>query len=81
MSEPCESTLFSYYVNVDGRGFGCSFSEGIPEYKGIDVVNCNDFIEDVWMHPETVAFRNKCIANKDKNNCRMCHIYNLGLDN
>jgi radical SAM protein with 4Fe4S-binding SPASM domain len=77
MSEPCESTLFSYYINVDGRGFPCSFSEGTPEYAGVDVAGCKNFIKDVWNAPETKRFRSAVMNNKDCNGCRMCPIYDL----
>jgi len=78
MSEPCESTLFSYYINVDGIGFPCSFSEE-EEYKGVDVVGCEDFIRDVWNAEETKKFRTRVMGNKDCNGCRMCPVYDLEL--
>mgnify|MGYP000439193913 CR=1 FL=1 len=78
MAESCESTLFSYYINVDGVGFPCSFSENTPDYKGIDVIECEDFVRDVWYGEETEKFRSRVINNKDRNECRMCPIYNLG---
>jgi len=47
MAEPCESMLFSQYVNVKGMAYPCSFMEdaGIP---GFDVVNCKSFIDGFW---------------------------------
>jgi len=82
MSEPCESALFSGYISVDAMFYPCSFAEGVGEwYEGIDVINSNDFVKDVWNNPKTETFRNTCIASKDKNGCRQCTIYNLGLDN
>jgi MoaA/NifB/PqqE/SkfB family radical SAM enzyme len=45
-ADPCESGLFSYYVNEDGFGFPCSFNEK-EEYK-FDILNCKDFIEEWW---------------------------------
>jgi len=78
MSEPCESTLFSYYINVDGVGFPCSFSEGTPEYRGVDVIGCDDFLRDVWNSEESIKFRTRVMSNKDHNGCRMCPVYNLG---
>jgi radical SAM protein with 4Fe4S-binding SPASM domain len=80
MSEPCESTLFSYYINADGIGFPCSFSEGTPEYGGVDVVGCDDFLRDVWNAEETKKFRTRVMNNKDCNGCRMCPVYNLKLN-
>jgi len=49
MSEPCESTLFSGYISVDAMFYPCSFAEGVGEWcEGIDVINSNDFVKDVW---------------------------------
>ena len=67
MVEGCESTRMSSYINVEGVFFPCSFMEGeIVENggdwrEGIDVVNCNDFVKDVWMNEKTKLFREKCI--------------------
>ena len=73
--EPCESTLFSIYINVDGIAFPCSFSEGVCE--GVSVLD-NSF-NDVWMSKPFMKFRKEVIANKDENGCRMCPLYNLGV--
>lgn len=78
--EPCESTLFSSYISVSGSFFPCSFAEKTPGWEeGIDVVNCNDFNQDVWFNPRVVEFRDKLIANKDENRCRTCQLYDLCL--
>ena len=71
MIEPCESTCFSYYINVDGIGFPCSFVEGVEGYNGVNILNTNYFLE-VWNHEETWKFRNALL-----NNHRSCPIYNL----
>jgi len=73
--DPCESTLFSYYINVEGRGSPCSFNERPGD--GIDLTKVTDFLKDVWNHPETVRFRQRLTANKDANGCRMCPTYRL----
>ena len=39
-----------------------------------------DFIKDVWNHPETVEFRRKSICSKDINGCRNCILYKLGAE-
>ena len=78
MAESCESTLFSYYINVDGIGYPCSFTEDHKDWKGIDVLNCTDFIDEVWNNRETQWFRAGCIASKDHNECRKCIAYKLG---
>lgn len=77
MVESCESTLFSYYINVDGIGFPCSFAEG-EGFKGIDLKSIKNF-KEVWYHPETFNFRLKLINGKDCNNCRQCPIFNLEI--
>jgi len=73
MAEPCESGLFSIYINVHGYFYPCSFSEDIGEWKtGIDVVNCNNFLEDIWFNPRVTEWRAKLL-----NNNRSCPIYNV----
>jgi len=48
VAEPCESGLFSSYINCHGEFFVCSFSEGEKEWKdGINVLDCGSFLEDV----------------------------------
>ena len=68
--DKCESGRMSYYINVDGFGFPCSFSEGI--WKPVDILHCNDFIEDVWNNPITQNFREMSLSN----NCN-CICYNV----
>jgi MoaA/NifB/PqqE/SkfB family radical SAM enzyme len=68
--EPCESTLFSYYINVDGLGYPCSFNE-TPD-NGVDTVNCNDFLNDVWNAPETAKFRQ--LLHMCKRSCPTYHL-------
>ena len=79
MVEPCESTLFSYYINAEGIGYPCSFAEGLPQFKGIDILKSQDFIEDVWNNDETIQFRQQLISNKDCLDCRNCQIYKLEM--
>lgn len=68
MVEPCESTKFSLYISTEGKFFPCSFVEGETvenggDWKdGLDVVNCNNFIKDIWMNEKTKLFREKCIG-------------------
>lgn len=56
-AEPCESASHSLYSNVEGKFFPCSFAEDVT--KGLDLVNCQDFMKDIWMHPSTVKERKK----------------------
>jgi len=77
LAEPCESTVFSYYINVDGIGFPCSFTENTSEYKGVNILKCENFINDVWNHEETKKFREGCIKSVSRLNCRKCQAFNL----
>ncbi len=75
--ESCESSLFSGYINVEGRYFHCSFIEGVKEWKGIDVLNCNDFLADVWNADETLKLRSLLTNQKHElsSSIRLCPIY------
>jgi len=78
-SEPCESTAFSSYINCDGKFLPCSFSEDGEFGEGIDVVNCDDFLKDVWNHPKTKTFRKKLLATVSQNKleCRECPLFEV----
>lgn len=83
VGEPCESSCFSSYINAYGEFFPCSFSEGQGEWlEGLDVINCNDFIKDIWLHEKTKKFRNtllnsskSCVSCASQKYCRSCPIY------
>jgi MoaA/NifB/PqqE/SkfB family radical SAM enzyme len=63
MAEPCESTCFSLYIDVDGKVFPCSFCEGENEWtEGIDVISFSNFVKEVWNCPKLTSFRNNLIA-------------------
>lgn len=83
---PCESTLESLFVDVNGMAFPCSFT---PDYgcsnnllgdiKGINLKYCNNFLEDVWYHPIINNFRN-VLLNTERSNelgCRTCPLYKI----
>lgn len=73
LAEPCESACFSIYINVRGEMYPCSFGEGAEGWEtGIDVVNCGDFLKEVWYNPRVEEWRNKNIAN-----CRNCIFYEI----
>lgn len=65
--EPCESTRFSLYINVKGEFYPCSFLEKIDVEnggqwsEGINVLEADNFVKDVWNNEKTKMFRNKCI--------------------
>lgn len=77
MAESCESFgLFSSYINVFGSYFPCSFAEGEGDWKeGISVVDCNDFIKDIWYHPKVVKYRKRSLTNCYQSGCRKCLIF------
>ena len=80
LAEACESTLFSAYVNVTGKFFPCSFTENEREWhEGIDVMHCQNFLQDVWNFPTTRAFREKLFVTAAKNldKCRECPVFVL----
>jgi radical SAM protein with 4Fe4S-binding SPASM domain len=83
LSEDCESTLFSAYINEQGKFYPCSFTEKWIEggwLNGIDVLSANDFIEDVWNHPKTRSFRDRLTNNTTTINnikCRNCPAYTI----
>lgn len=67
--EPCESTLFSQYIDVNGKFYPCSFCEEIEGWKdGILITKDTDMLKDVWYNDKVVEFRNKLT-----NNCNNCH--------
>jgi len=84
LSEDCESTCFSSYINERGDFYPCSFTEGWGEGgwdEGISVLSADNFIDDVWNNPKTVKFRSDLIGNKDDNGCRNCPAYAVcGID-
>ena len=71
--EPCESSCFSSYINHKGKFYACSFCEGEGMWKnGINVLNCDDFEQDVWNGEQTKTFRKILLDNK-----RKCPMYKL----
>ena len=78
MSESCESTAFSLFINAEGKFFPCSFMDGKDEWQdGIDIATVDDFVKDVWMNPRVKAFREKLMANVDKYDNRICPCYEV----
>jgi len=67
---PCESTLESSYINVEGDFFPCSFTEGEKGWEtGISVIEAEKF-SDVWYNDRVVEFRNKLLATSKNCNCK-----------
>lgn len=75
--EPCESGLFSSYINCHGEFFPCSFMEGQPGWeKGLDVLSCDNFTDDIWMHERVDSWRDRLLSPKPKE-CKGCSQYKL----
>lgn len=80
----CESSLFSFYIDVNGVGYPCSFLEGVGDWKeGINVLSCENFIDDVWYSPKLEKYR-QTLLNSSKNcvcehkdTCRSCFVYDI----
>jgi len=79
VGEPCESTCFSWYIGADAKCYPCSFCEHIKGWEdGIDVANCDDFINDVWYDERMKAFRSKLINNVDSvHGARECPVFEI----
>lgn len=69
-AEPCESGLFSAYIDSTGKYWHCSFGEGREDSYGIDVTNIKDFTKEVWLTKPMVEWRSKL-----KNLDRECPLY------
>ncbi len=64
MTDPCESSCFSLYVNVKGKVYPCSFLEGENGYNGIDILKTDDFLKTVWYKDSIRLFRENLIKNQ-----------------
>lgn len=81
-AEPCESGLFSSYINCKGEFFPCSFAEGEGDWAtGLNVLRAENFVEYIWTHPKLLKFREELLNSsngckcKSKKYCRSCSIY------
>lgn len=79
-SDPCEASIASSYISMDGMYYPCSFCEGV-EYapgdwrNGISVLDCQDFLTDVWFNQKTRTFANDNI--KCRNECISCTVFDI----
>ena len=84
--EPCESGLFSIYVDVDGFVYPCSFAPGTTGWEtGIDMKTISNF-DEIWNHPRIVEFRNGSINSSNgcnscsaQKSCRSCTLYPVSI--
>lgn len=69
--EPCESGLFSGYINCEGYFFPCSFMEGEGDWKeGLRVIDFDSF-NQIWNHEKVIKWRESLLSK-----CRNCPQYN-----
>ena len=59
MIEPCESSLFSIYINVKGEVFPCSFLEDIDHYFG-SVVDSD--LKKIWNSEKAINFKKELLG-------------------
>lgn len=75
-AEPCESTLYSMYIDVKGDFYPCSFTPGTEGWEtGISVLDSKNFINDVWFDKRTRKFSDGVIKCRDCN--QSCSIYDI----
>ena len=73
--EPCESSLYSVYIDATGRFYPCSFVEGTLGWEdGLDVINCNDFLKDIWWNERTLEFKTKVMKCRE---CTGCPVFEI----
>jgi radical SAM protein with 4Fe4S-binding SPASM domain len=71
--EPCESLLFSVYVNVKGEVYPCSFLEETRQY--ICDARDND-LEDIWHSTQSKGWREKLLGSNCYG-CRSCPVFDI----
>jgi radical SAM protein with 4Fe4S-binding SPASM domain len=87
--EPCESTLFSIYVNVKGEMFPCSFTEGTPGWESgipLDGPLRMDDAQFLWYHSRVVEWRRNLLESSNgcsdcgvRTHCRSCPVYDITI--
>lgn len=78
LAEPCESTLFSIYVDVEGKAYPCSFAA--ERFAGLDLLAVEDFGTEVWHHESTVKWRKKLLRTCHgglMEGCRQCPEFDI----
>jgi len=79
LAEPCESMLFSIYVDVTGKAYPCSFMEN-SKFNGIDLTRVDNFLEDVWHNEHVVKWREELLATTCGGlveGCRQCPAFDI----
>lgn len=81
LAEPCESSLFSIYVNVDGYAYPCSFYEQTvtdKESYPYLLFDNTDLMMDVWFNEKFNSFRKTLLSTSiNEFYCRRCPLFNI----
>jgi radical SAM protein with 4Fe4S-binding SPASM domain len=80
LAEPCESTCFSAYIDVNGDVWPCSFCENHKDLEPLNILKCKDFIDDVWNGKQYSDFRGKLLKSAEEYGCRSCPIFKLDME-
>ena len=80
-SEPCESTLFSIYIDVKGNVWPCSFLEH-EEYEPVNLLEVEDFLKECWHSDRLYKFRLDLLDTQDSDKAlvkgvRQCPKYDI----
>ena len=77
--EPCESLMYSSYIDCNATFYPCSFMEKEGDWAtGIDLRNCTDFVKDVWYADKSNNWRKAALCRMDCNHgCNTCPYYNV----
>jgi radical SAM protein with 4Fe4S-binding SPASM domain len=79
LAEPCESMLFSIYIDVRGQVYPCSFMEDqVP--NPIDLTKVKDFHKEVWYAESTKRWRERLLGTACGGlveGCRQCPAFDI----
>ncbi len=76
-SDPCDSGIYGFYINVDGEAFPCSFLENTKGWEeGVDVLGAADFVDEVW-HGEKFDTHRKELKTMHQCTNRLCPAWEI----
>ena len=84
--EPCESGLFSCFIDVEGNFWPCSFCPGSIDFEPINITKVTDFVKEVWYGAQVSKWRDSllnsskgCSSCSKQKHCRSCPVYNITI--
>jgi len=75
LTESCESSLFSAYIDVHGNYWPCSFAEGEKDINPIEIIGVRDFTQELWNSKSVNIFRTELLRST-RNGIRRCLLFN-----